>query len=321
MDLRLLTQADLCLSKCGKPTVPPGLSVVYLPRGIEIQTSQSTAGQSVITKEVKGDTVWELRAIQALLTSTQALYIQVQLPDGKFLFNTLLDITQVGGYGSNRFLFTKPLACPPGTRISVTFNTTLPAAASAQEIALLFEGADRYYLKGERLVPCPEAFAAELPRYLGNPNQNLMAPSWMQGYYPIPPVNSTPEEPYTYASGPFGQAPGTQAITIGSTLSTTVQINIDQNYEFECRRLLVAVTAADTVTAGSILGRVRDGSGYALTDDYIDLAKYLGSAPWPKGWTVKPGSAIYIDLILVDAAGTGNVNFQCFAEGIRRPLQ
>lgn len=317
MDLELLKEADYCLSKCGRPIPPQGLSALYLYRGIPIQIQASMASQQSISREVTGETDWELRAISASTTSTVSLYLQIQLPNGNFLFSDLLDVSQIAGYGSARYLFTKPILCPPGTRLVLTFNTTLPSAAAIQPIMLVFEGADRYLLRGGQPSKCPEAFAAGLPRIEGTPNQNIMAPSWQQGFtLDMPPGWSL--EPFTYSSRPIGQQPGNIAVALAGPLTDTCVVNIDQQNDFLVRRFLLYPTADNTVTAGTFLVRIRLGSGYAVTDDYLDAASYLGSAPFPKDLEVKAGDQIFFDVQLVDGAGTGNMYFQAYAEGLRR---
>ena len=66
MDVQLLKQADVVLSKCGRPIAPEGMSAVCFPRGIPIQVvfpvGPATPGQ-VVTKEISGDTTFLLRAI------------------------------------------------------------------------------------------------------------------------------------------------------------------------------------------------------------------------------------------------------------------
>ena len=317
MTLELLQQADYCLSKCGRPVPPPGLSVLYLYRGIPVQIQLAANSNQSITREVTGETDFELRAIAISTTATTSLYLQIQLPDGRFLFSNLLDITQVAGYGSYRYSFTKPLLCPTGTRFVLTFDTTLPAAGTTQPSMVLFEGADRYLLTGGNPSRCPEARAAQLPRIFADVNQNILAPCWMQGFTPDPPKGYQ-DEVFTYASGLTGQANQPISIALAGPFSATCQINIDQSNDFEVKRFLFFLNPDATVTAGSVLCRIRLGSGYAVTDDYIDVASYIGSSPFAKDLHVAAGDQIFFDLLLVDSAGTGNMVFQAFAEGLRR---
>lgn len=325
MDLQLLTQADLCLSKCGKPVPPAGVSLLYLPRGIPMQIQLATASNNTMSREVTGDTDFELRAISMSVSSTVACYFQAQLPDGSFLFSSLIDISQVAGFGSARYVFTKPLLCPLGTRFVLTWDTSLPAAGSTQPIMVLFDGADRYMLRNGKPVKCPEAYAATLPRIFGEGNENILAPCWQQGFTPEPPPGYD-YEPYTSVSVPIGQN-GNLRVTgqpvfvqtaLAGPLTATAVIQIDQWNDFLVRRFLFDVQADATVTAGTFLCRIRAGSGFSFTDDYLDVQQYIGSSPFPKDWEVKAGDQIFFDLNLVDGAGTGNMYFRAFAEGLRR---
>ena len=325
MDLELLRQADLCLSKCGKPVPPQGLSAVYLPRGIPVQITLGTAAQQSISREVSGDTDFELRAISMSVSSTVACYFQCQLPDGSFLFNNLIDISQVSGFGSSRYVFGRPLLCPLGTRFLLTWDTSLPAAGSTQPVMVLFEGADRYLLKGGLPSKCPSAFAENLPRIFGEGNENILAPCWMQGYSPDPPKGYEYED-YMPVSIPVGQngnvrvvgQPPFVSITVTSTLTATAVIQIDQSNDLMVRRFLFDVQADATVTAGAIVCRIRLGSGYSFCDDYLDVQQYIGSAPFAKDLEVRAGDQIFFDLNVVDGAGTGNMYFRAFADGMRR---
>src|ERR1035441_9047221 len=183
MDIQLLTQADFVLSKCGRPTAPSGLAVVYIPKGFLVQqyfpVTPATSTQT-ITKEIVGDTTWCLRAMSIQSTDATAIALQVQLPNGKFLISNLQDCLQIAGYGSYRYLFTKELECPPGSKIQVTFQDTNTGVA--QPLSMLFGGAYKYFMKSGASQLCPvQDLAARLPRVFGSPNQNIMAPAWQQG--------------------------------------------------------------------------------------------------------------------------------------------
>ncbi len=326
-DIKLLKQADFILDRCGRPQAPQGLSAVYLYKAFMIQqyfgVTPSTPTQT-IQKEITGETVFCLRSIQMATTSGTAISIQVLLPNGKFLINNLQDSLQTAGYGSYRYLFGVELECPPGSRIQVTLADTNTAAA--QPFAILFEGAYKYFVEGQTSICMVQDAASGLPRYLRNGNENIMAPCWQQGIGPAsPPHVSDFEWTYTASGGSFIGGvwfPGAIPINVAAPLNTTITIPIDAGTDFRCRRLLFNVLADSTVTAGNILGRVRSGSGYSFTDDYIDLATYIGSAPMPKDWEIKAADAVYVDIQFVNdsggAVGTGNIYLQPFLEGTKR---
>ena len=82
--------------------------------------------------------------------------------------------------------------------------------------------------------------------------------------------------------------------------------------------MLVQVLADNTVTAASVLARIRSGSGYTLTDYYLDAARYIGSCPVPVDWAINPNDSVYADLQLVDQVGTGNAYWTMFLDGFKR---
>ena len=327
MDAQLITQADYVLNRCGRPQAPQGLSAVYLYKAFMIQqyfVVNPPTGTVTLTKEVTGDTNWCLRAIQMATSNATALSFQVLLPNGRFLINNQQDVLQVAGYGSYRYLFAKELVCPPGSKIQLTLADTNTSVA--QPFAILFEGAYKFYVKGASSICMVQDAAAHMPRYLRNFNENIMAPCWQQGIGPASPKGvSDIEWVYpcslgTTINGVF--VPGATPIDVAAPENVTVAIPIDAGSDFRCRRLLVNILADATVTAGNILCRVRTGSGYSFTDDYIDLATYLGSAPMPKDWEIKAADTVYIDLQFVNdlggSAGTGNIYFQPYLEGTKR---
>lgn len=319
-DIQLLTQADFVLNKCGRPTVnlPSGVSVVYIPKGFLLQqvfAAGATTPVQTVTKEITGDTIWCLRSLQisSEAVPVTAISLQALLPNGRFLFSNLTDALQVAGYGSYRFLFTKELQCPPGSKISVTFQAT--DTTSQQPIAMLFGGDYAYLLKNGSSQVCGVDEAAALaPRYFGDANQNIFAPCWQQGVGPATPQGLVDEE-FTYA------APAATAIDVTAANVTAVQqIGMEAGSEFHVRRVLVQTKEDDTVTSGTILMRIRDGSGYAFTEDYIDAARYIGSCPLPHDWIINPTDSVYIDAQLVDQAGAGNISYKVFLEGFKRRI-
>lgn len=323
----LLTQADFTLNKCGRPRAPQqGQSALYITRGFLIQVvfpAATTSPTQTITKEITGDTTWCLRGIQISSSSVTAISLQILLPNGRFLISNLQDALQIAGYGSYRYAFgtNAELRCPPGSKIQITFQVT--NVTDQQPMAILLDGAYRYLLKGGEGRICPvDETAGDLPRYFSNPNQNLMAPAWQQGASEPTPEGYVDED-YIYsalgpASGSFpAGAPGSSISVTAANLAATQQIGMD-NAEFHCQRILIQVSEDNSVTAGSVLARIRTGSGFALLDDYLDAARYLGSAPYPIDWVIQPNDAVYADLQVVDQTGTGNIYWTMFLEGFKR---
>lgn len=314
MDVQLLKQADVVLSKCGRPIAPQGMSAVCFYRGIPIQAVFSVAPgatSQTITKEISGDTTFLLRAISCTSGVTTAMRVQIQLPNGHFLLSNLTDVLTFAGYGSWRYLISADgIECPPGTKLTITLLDDNPLAA--QPIMMLFEGADRYLLLGGRGVRAGR-LVSDLPRYRISEPQNIMAPCWMAGEGPETPDGYEDEE-FTYVSDVL-------AIDVNATnLAGTISLPIDQATDFLCRSISYqqAVDAGVNVP-GLWLGRLRSSSGYALMDDYVDLIGLLNGILMPgKKWFIEKAGQVFVDVQLVGAAGQGNVYLTVFMEGVRR---
>jgi hypothetical protein len=325
-DLDILTQADLTLDKCGRPRGPQrGQQYLHIRKGFVIQTTfpaLTSSPTQTITREITGDATWCMRGIQITSTTLTALSVQFLLPNGKFLINQLQDALQIAGYGSYKYAVRPEWRMPIGAKIQVTFEVT--NTTNQQPMAICFDGAYQYLLKGGegRICPTDEA-VQDLPRYFDDPNQNIMAPPWQHGLADPPPpgyedidfIYSALQAP-TPGTFPAG-APGSIIAVTNANLTASQQIGTDAS-EFHCQRILVQVSADNTVTSGSVLGRVRLGSGQAIFDDYVDLARYVGSVSWPIDLVVQPNDIVYADLQVVDQAGTGNIYWTMFLEGFKR---
>jgi hypothetical protein len=319
--LALINQMDWVLSRCGRKQPPVG-SVVYLYRGFLIQavlpaSNTSSSSTQQFYKTITGDTTWCWRSISIALSATPpAIMAQITTPDGKVIYNGILDLTAVAGYGSNRFVLTNEIECPPGSKIQLGLDDNYLLAAAVQPVAILLGGAYAYYLQDGIRSEDHEALASELPRVFGTRNQNIMAPCWMMGFGPATPEGYE-DLPYIYGNGSSNIA----SVTLGSNLSTKCVIPIAASEDFHVRRFLFDITQDDTVTAGTFLMRIRAGSGYVFTDDYVDASKYLGSTFILKAWELKKADSIIFEITLVDGAGTGTITVQCFADGVKRRKQ
>ena len=311
---QLITEADRVLSPCGR-FVPPVGSVVYIPKSFLIQAVLPLASEQTFYKEITGDTTWCWRSISiALSGNPPAISAQVLAPDdGHFLFNGLLDLTMVAGFGSNRFLLSREIECPPGSKIVLSLDDNYLSAAAVQPVSMLCGGAYAYYLKGGIRSRSVEQEASALPRIFAGPNQNIFAPCWMNGLGPKTPAGFQ-DDAFVYGDGNSNLA----KVTLGGILSAKASIQLDDTYDFQVRRFLFDVIPDAGVTAGSFLVRIRAGSGFVFTDDYVILPTYGGSAYVAKGWDIKHGDQMQFDLTLVDGAGAGSISIQCFADGVRR---
>jgi hypothetical protein len=312
MDLELIRQADQVLSKCGGRAFQGG-SVVPLEKWflmpMVLQPNQST----VFTKEITGETVWALRAISSDQTSAAitGVRLQIQLPNGRFLIGgNGQDVGQFAWIGSWRYLMEPEVDCQPGSKIQVTLSDTVGLQA-ALAVNLVFHGVEKWLFKNGQL--CPLNLSSKQPRYQGDVNENILAPCYTRGMGPATPAGFE-DTLFTYASPVVN-------IPIAGPRTATVKIPIDAGIDFLCRKIHVDVSGSALATAGTVLARVRSGTGYALNDDFIDYARYIGGAEWGHDWKVRGEDAVFIDLQLVDTTGTGNIFVQFFLEGVkRRPL-
>ncbi len=322
MDPQLLQAANLTLNKCGRPQMPPGLSCVLLHKGFLMQfffganpTQVAQTLQKEITAPPKGlvlPEAWALRSIQS--TQPSSLLLQVQLPDGRFLFSNPINVANISGFGSNRFVFTHEKICPIGSKLQITVQDV--AVNATQSLALLFQGDYKYYLKANPGT-CLDDGGCD-PRYLGTPNQNILAPAWMQGYSPIPARGCFDIEEFTYASTDVQTGLQYTVLTpLASGSTATAQVQLDPSTDFAMRRMFFSIIPDEGVTGYNILVRARSGSGYALHDDFL-LSSYVANAPHAHDWDLAAGAQVFFDLQLVDYVGTGNVSVQCFMVGPKR---
>jgi hypothetical protein len=310
----LITEADYVLSRCGR-FVPPVGSVVYIPKSFLLQAVLPAApATQTFYKEITGDTTWNWRTISTALSGSPPLIsAQVLKPDGHFLFNGLLDLTQIAGFGSNRYVLSRKIECPPGSKIQLNLDDNYLASGVVQPVSFLAGGAYAYYLKGGIRSRSVEQEASALPRIFAGVNQNLLAPCWMRGEGPKVPTGIRADA-FTYGDGNSNVL----TLTIGDNLSGKATIPIGADSDFHCRRLLFDVNPQSTIGGvATFLARIRT-AGYDLTDDYMDVAQFIGSSYWAKGWDIKRGDEIQIELVLVDASGSGSITISCYADGERR---
>ncbi len=309
-DLELLKQADFILSKCGGRRATPDAVVVPIEKKFLVPMLLQPGQSQLFIKEITGDTPWELRGISSDQTSgtITGVRIQIQLPNGRFLIGgNGQDAGQFAWVGSYRYNVAPGVECNPGSKFQIVL-TDMGNLEEPFAFNLVLDGCYNYYLKGGRLEPV-DSVAEEL-RYAGIVNENILAPCWMAGYGPVTPAGF--DDDYFVYSSDVG------TLTVGSTLFTTLKIPIDAGLDFQLRRMLPDVQVGAGVTAGVIRARLRAGAGYALSDDFSDLARYLTAVEAPHDWKVRGGDAVYVDLQLADGAGAGDLTMQMHLEGVRR---
>ena len=314
MDVQLLKQGLQTMSKCGAFTATHEGAVLPLVKSFLMPMVLQPNQSLVFTKEITGDTVWNLRSISSDQGSNSlvGVRLQIQLPNGRFLFGgNGIDAGQFAWVGSWRYLMDPGMDCEPGSKIQVTLSdTTSGGLETAVAVNLLFEGAYKFYFKGGSLQPWQQGLASELPRYQGIVNENILAPPFLAGFGLETPEGFR-DELFTYSSP-------VASLTIGAGTTATLKLPIDNGLDFLDHRLLFDVVAPGTCTAATFLGRIRTGDGYALCDDFLDLARLLNGAEFPHAWTITEGDLVYLDLSLVDTVGTGTLTFQAHLEGVRR---
>jgi hypothetical protein len=308
MDAQLLTQADLTLSKCGRPVPPDGVRAVDIPHSLVYNAVLPANVLYTLTgyRSVPGETVFMLRAFSIVGSTTDNCYIRIQFPDGTFLSNSLDSMSLNALVGSYRRSLSKEVACPVGSQITVVLDTSTTGAPSAVlPVAITFEGVYRYLLKNGKLAP---ATPAEAARYSRTPNGNILAPEMMLDTYFLEIPDSARRGPYTMVSQPASIG------TPGGTV--TIQIPASSSYDFLIRRFCFEQTFSGNA-AGETLVRPRDGSGYALFSDYAPIAQ-VQDAPYAKDWCIRAGVALYFDFLFRNTAGAGNVTFVVNAIGARQ---
>lgn len=313
MKLALLKQADAILSKCGRPTLPAGVTCVPLLKDVVVPMITQANAAITFTREIPGDTVWCLRAISSdyQMNTQTGIRMQIQFPNGRFLFGgNGQDLGQFGWVGSYRFLVDPEMDFEPGAKLKVTLTDTTGTPVA---VNLVFHGCYKYFLKGGQLAPDAFKLASSLPKYRGDSNENILAPCWRTGAQPPVPDGYDSHDHFTYASEVF-------TFTVPGTLAGSLEIPIDEGYDFFARRLLVdmQVTGEEAPPGGIVLGKLRTGTGYSFNDDFIDLARYLCGAEWAKDWKIRERDSVFIDLQVADSSGAGTITYQVFLEGVRR---
>lgn len=343
-------QAVAILDNCGARHVPMGESVVPLYKGFLIPLvlqgpvlgGVNPAVPITFVKEITGEVPWAMRAISfdqatldlmvapTVLSANVNLRLQVKLPSGRFLFGgNGVDVGQLFWGGAWRWLQDPAMIFQPGDKI--TFSLTPYGnwaygviSLSVVPITLLLEGAYLYSARGQGdgMVPLP---VSSMPRYQGDLNENILAPAWMwnegirtpQGYRDDYQLFSSPNPSESASITTWALIAG---LVVGGQSVQKLEIPIEPGAEFHVRRILCDVQTTGTA-AGTVVGRIRSGEGNSLNDSEIDLCQYLNGAEFGGDFVVSGGDTVYVDLGLLDSAGTGNVTLQIHLEGhTRRPL-
>lgn len=318
-DVQLLQQADMILSKCGRPIMPVGVRYVPIPKNFLFQAAHLQNTTETEAREIYGDTIWMLRAISGLAPNNQ-IYFRIQFPNGRYLQNQLRILGSAGGgagnctlgNGSARYLISPAVPCPPGSRILVTLDDRPTnggsGAASTTAVAMLFEGAYIYAIKGDGQAAISAAVEmAEMPRYFDTPDQNIMAPEIALSLH-------SPETPAGFVDELFQYQAPLLSFPVSTSTSATQAVQLPAQFEHQILRFLFNET---NTANGKMAVRIRESGGYAFTNDYVETF-YFNMARYPCSWPVKKGSQIFFDFSVLDGVAGQTVTEQVIIEGIRR---
>lgn len=314
MNTALLAQAGTILSKCGRRVIPPAnLEFVDLEKKFLYQVLTPANAQITGYRDITGDAPFVCRAISAIQDALT--WYRVQWPDGRFLQNGLVNLAPDAWASSFRRSLSREVICPPDSRIMVTTDTIIPAAG-ASNVALLFEGCVRYARDrstGELL-----ALSSQQARYFGNPNMNILAPEMdLDLTFPEVPGSSA-QYPNGFRQSEFRQSsPALVLSTPGG--QGTVSIPASNAFDYLLRRVEFEVTFSENQgpVTGQVLVLVRDGSGFALSTDYVPVS-LLTNALLPHYWCIAKGVALFFDFVFEGTTGTGTVTLQANTVGVKQ---
>lgn len=306
LDNTLLTECDKVLGPCGRPESPQGVAIVPIDYGVLYNVANGVNQQVTGTAEFSGPTDGQLESIEII--SSAPCYIRIQLPNGRYLSNYLMDVGPNAYSGSFQRAITCPLVVQPGQKFRILTDTT-QSGLGAANVSVLFNISYIFAVKGQSK---PASQAASLKRYYQSPNGNIMAPE-------LDLDLTFSEVPKGYRSGEFKLS----TFPIQGTLNTpgsqtTLQILLDQQYDYSIRRLTFEQTFNGGAT-GVLSCIPRDSSGFSLATDYIPVSM-LQNMPWAHTWDIRGGLSLFFDFSFAADAGSpsGSVTFSANAIAFRR---
>jgi hypothetical protein len=323
MDLQLLPDADKILSKCGRPLRLSHEGVFLpVPMRFPFQANHQPSTEQTEERQIFGQTVFMLRSI-SIVPPINQLYWRLQFPSGRYLHNVNRVISQVANTASQRYVLDREVVCEPGSSLIVTLDDR-PAyngagAPSVTPVNIMLGGVYLFHLVGSTVQPInPLRDAALLKRYFDTPNQNILAPEIALSLKTENTPAGRVDTGFTYTD-PGTVNPGF-VIQSQGRLSQSRNVLISGTSNFCVRRLRFTLTPSDPALSGTLLVRVRDASGYSLTNDYIEISQFSNS-PYACDWILCGGTNLIFDYSVVDVAGSASdryFNVQCFIEGVRR---
>jgi hypothetical protein len=308
-----LQQAAAIQTKCGRRVIPPaGLEFVDLTKSYLYQVSTAQASQVSGYRDITGVAPFICRAISAIQDAPT--WYRVQWPDGKYLSNTLMNLTPVCWAGSFRRALTREVILDAGSRILITTNTVLPSGQNASNVALLFEGVSRYAI--DKATGKIRALTSSEARYFNNPNMNILAPEMDLD------LNGS-GVPVGYRQVDFRRVSQVLSFPVGLgapnpiLFSGSIIIPSSSAYDYQLRRIEFELTGP-TGSYVTALVNPRDSSGFSLCSDFVPT-NLLQNAPLPHYWCIPAGTDIIFDFNLsVANPAVGNVTVQVNTVGMKQ---
>lgn len=341
-DLTLIRQADMTLSKCGRPLMPEGVTCVPWPKSYFYQkylvnndTVPPYPPSSNEAIEIQADTKFVLSSLKgmvyggvtspaAALQSWGAIYLQLQMPSGRMINNLLADAAPFCGFGSGRKVWANPIPCPAGSKIFVTIDDSIAGFSGDIgnfSIMLFFEGSLYYFLRPNGSTPPKTAsvvqMASALPRYFfSSPNQNILAPEWaVSGLDGQQCHTETPagyeDDQFTYSNNANGQLAAT--FSEAAPVATTIQIQIGDDADFLAQEFMFNAVAGNI--APTFFGRIRTSlGGSSYCDDYVPL----NNMRIHRNWLLKRGIQVFIDVYGISNGGDATTTLYVYLKGEKR---
>lgn len=315
--LELLKEADMVLSKCGRPVPPPGYRWVDLPRIIPHQVTLATAtGSNVSRVQNIANTVFLCRG---LAVDTISAAYRIRWPNGRVMESHVA--RNPIGVGQIMKALEPEVTLDPQGQIQIELNSSIGGAAGSDVVTLLFHGVLRYLLKasGDE-PPSPVMSLALAPRVRRGPNQNIMAPEWLLG------EQCTPECPAGYYDEPFTLfSQSIVADVVNGSLDNAVQIPGDcESFLIRRWKQVGAVYGGSASGTPAVGWRLSDG--YSITGgDMVPVSALAVSnalpdvmGPFLPSLAVRGGDRMFLDVSTIAGAGAGNLTLTMRFDGVKR---
>ncbi len=344
MGLELLREADMILNQCGRPTPPPGVKFVDLPRVLGYTKDFVSGGDATPASERIENKANTLFIVDGISVSG-ALAWRIKWPTGRSFSQNLLTFPATmanpaypQGRGATQYKLSAPEPIPTHGRITVE---TFPSGATENVLIQLW-GRLRFLVveKGaaagavscivgypttsrERssaadlpMIPNPVQALKDLPRYPAcTPNGNIMAPEFRLGNQP------TPETPAGFRDESFSFS--TPAVTVvEEAVSIANPVCIVPGNDLVVLRRIRPISTWDGGPAPSTAVptfSLRLPNGYNWTGGDLIQTGPAWFYFFPE-LIVPAGQRLIFDVSNIDgsAAGVGSVTTYFELEGVKR---